>query len=151
MVVTANVILSKTDDAGRTTYTCFYGQSFDPSIAGEPRSEDARRGGRAVRERADQGEPEAGGLAPHAQERTQVCERFVCRTLDEFTAQFPEHIDPGVVASTFTRALSESSNVQVHSIINVCVILLSLVHTGRRAAATDREFGVPRVEGVGEA
>lgn len=102
LLVTANVVLESGQDmAGPSTYTVFYGQVFS-----------------ALRKREDKKQLN--------QEDTLIYEPMSVRDASDVNNVFPEKIDMARVVERFSLALSDDSNVRVHSVINVCVLFVAL-------------------------
>ena len=97
-MLTANVIVEKTNDSGEKSYSVFYGECFSEAVP-ENIGEDAERGF----------DPK-----PAKQKDMQIGARFKCSSIIEFRKQFPDKIDTTDVATIFQEALQDSSNVIEH-------------------------------------
>ena len=119
MYITANVILEKTEEDGSSTFSVYYGEVFDSSAKEQAIDEDSTRGF----------EPKGS-----RQESTCIAPRFGASSAEEFKARYPDSFKTDDIAEVFKDALSESSGVTVHSILNVVTIYFQCVDTWKRRA-----------------
>lgn len=138
IIITANVVLTKDNPDKTTSYSIFYGQSFAHDYR-EQRDEDSYRGEGVDDELAAEEET--------AQEKTQIWDRFTATNVEEFKANFPQQINHDVIISRFQRAINDSSDVVVHSVVNVVVLYLALVDTPIDDDVTEA-FGIPRLSAL---
>ena len=129
-MLTANVVLEKSDDSQEKSYSVFYGECFSEAKP-EDVSEDAERGF----------DPK-----PIRQKDMQIGTRFKCNTITQFRERFPKNIDTTDIASTFQEAMQDNSNVLVHSIINIVVLFFKMIDVKRTGdKPSDSTENVPRL------
>lgn len=110
--ITANVILEKTEEDGSSTYSVYYGEVFDSSAKIDTIDEDSVR-----------------GFEPKGSRQDSMCiaPRFSASTAEEFNLKYPTSFKTDDVAEIFKEALGDSSNVTVHSILNVVSIYFQCI------------------------
>ena len=133
VMVTANVILYKYDSLGKPSYSVYYGECFD-----SPKTvidEDQYRGSNEISADDDDHEDR--------QHLTEICERFKAKNVIEFRQRFPKHIDLELISEKFAHAIDETSDVSIHSVINIVVLVFKLCssHPLRQLP-----YATPRVE-----
>ena len=131
IVISANVILTKTDEEGKNTYSIYFGQYF-PKAPASTSNEDKFRG--------------ASESERNRMESTQVCKPFRCKNVLEFNDKFPAVIDSNSIFDIFTRALNETSDVTVFAITNLVFSMICLIPSKKMKYLSNLKFGIPRID-----
>lgn len=154
--MTANVILEKKDplNSGTSTFSVYYGQSFESANSDSGLSAPSRRRLNEDRHRG------AATTAPKIGERqssTLLYDRLTAKTATELAPLLPRRLDPGYIVDRFQSSISATSGVAVVSVVNHVFLFFKLARIGagranRGLAELRKEpgYAFPRVDSVPE-
>ena len=135
-VLSANVILSKTDETGKSTYSLFYGEAYNDPKSNE--KDDDYRGSKQ----------KDNPRSVDPLQATQICEFFWCKNVQKFNDKFPENISHNSIYETFDKAINESSEVNIHDIANLVVVFAMIAPSKKIKGLSKLKFGVPKIRNL---
>ena len=133
-VLSANVVLSKTDEEGKSTYSLFFGEAYNDPKQNE--DDDNYRG--------HESRPVESQFDPL--EATQICKTFQCKNITKFNKRFPKQISHNTIFETFERAINESSDVNVYEVANMVAVFTMIAPTKRIKNLQNFKFGIPKIQ-----